>query len=154
MWQKVPLFFKQITFLILGIIIVFSLVPQNAEATCVTGGLVPCGRQCDDIATPLITESEPCNLCAIFYMLKQTINFITSLSVILGTFILILAGLLYAISAGNPGKIELAKTAATSVIIGMAIITVAWLGIAFILQGMGYATFSTWNQVNCTLPVI
>ncbi|MDP3057523.1 MAG: VCBS repeat-containing protein [bacterium] len=119
-----------------------------------TGGLVPCGRLANAIPASgpdLIDESAPCTLCALFYMLKNIINFVMTLSVGIGVFILVIAGLLYAFSAGNPGKISLAKSAVTSAIIGIAIIFIAWMAIAVILQGMGYANMATWNQVNCTL---
>ncbi|MBU4056599.1 hypothetical protein KJ695_01665, partial [Patescibacteria group bacterium] len=66
-------------------------------------------------------------------------------------FILVIAGLLYAFSAGNPGNIELAKSAITYALAGLAIIFAAWLVIAVILQGLGYADINTWNQVNCNL---
>lgn len=116
-----------------------------------TGGLVPCGRIMDDQDTPLINEHDPCSLCAMFYMLKEIINFVMTLAIGIGVFILVVAGLLYALSTGNSRKIELAKSAVTSTIIGIAIIFIAWLAIAVILQGMGYANMATWNQVNCNV---
>ncbi|MBU3964762.1 pilin [Patescibacteria group bacterium] len=124
-------------------------VPEAPTAP--TGGLVPCGRIIDDQSTPLINENEPCTLCALFYMLKNVINFVMTLAIGIGVFILVIAGLLYAFSAGNPGKIELAKSAVTSALIGMAIVFIAWMAVAVILQGMGYANISTWNQVACNV---
>lgn len=125
-------------------------------ATPPAGGLIPCGRLGNlppaEGETDLIDESQPCSLCAMFYLLKKIINFITALSAGIGVFILIIAGLLYALSAGNPRNIELAKSAVTSVLIGLAIIFTAWLAIAVILQGMGYAGIGAWYQVSCPLP--
>jgi len=46
-----------------------------------TGGLVPCGRLADNLATTDINESKPCTLCAMFYMLKNIINFVMTLSI-------------------------------------------------------------------------
>jgi len=115
------------------------------------GGLVPCGRLADNPATGDIDESKPCSICAMFYMLKNAINFIITLAVGIGVFILVIAGLTYALSGGNPMRIEQAKAAVSSVIIGIALIYIAWLVIAVILQGMGYANMGTWNQVNCSL---
>lgn len=86
-----------------------------------------------------------------FYMLKKIINFVLELTVGIGVFILIVAGLLYAFSAGNTRKIELAKTALNKTIAGIIIVFIAWLLIAVILQAMGYANVGVWNQVNCTL---
>lgn len=130
---------------------------KNLSITCsitfpdITTGLVPCGRLADNPATGDIDESKACGLCALFYMLKNIINFVLELAVGIGVFILIIAGLLYALSTGNPRNIELAKSAMSSVIAGLAIVFIAWLAIAVILQAMGYANIGTWNQVNCTL---
>ncbi|MBU4338816.1 hypothetical protein KKB43_01440 [Patescibacteria group bacterium] len=114
-----------------------------------TGGLVPCGRLADNTTTTDINESAPCSLCALFYMLKNIINLVMTLAIGVGVFILVIAGLLYAFSAGDSRNIDLAKSAVTSAIIGIAIIFIAWMAIAIILQGMGYANMATWNQVNC-----
>jgi hypothetical protein len=153
MKQNILSYFKKMVFITLGAIMILTLVPQSANAQlCTTGGMVPCNRNCDDPGTPGIDDSQPCNLCAVFYMLKTFINYVTTISITVGVFILIFSGLLYAISAGDPGKVQLAKAAATSVLTGLAIISVSWLGIAFILEGMGYANIGVWSQVVCTLP--
>ncbi|MBU4350893.1 pilin [Patescibacteria group bacterium] len=116
-----------------------------------TGGLIPCGRLIDNPDTDDIDESAPCTLCALFYMLKNIINFVMELAIATGVFILILAGLLYSYSAGDNQKINLAKSALTSTLIGLAVVSTAWLIIAVVLQGMGYASITSWNQVSCGL---
>lgn len=116
-----------------------------------TGGLVPCGRLADNPATGDIDESKPCSLCAGFYLLKNIINFVVTLAIGIGVFILVIAGLLYAFSIGNSRRIEQAKSAITSALTGIGIIFIAWLVIAVILQGLGYANIATWNQVNCLI---
>lgn len=126
----------------------FFVAAGNVSAA---DGLVPCGRLADNLATGDVDESKPCDLCAAFYMLKKIINFATELAIGIAVFILVIAGLLYVFSAGNPAKIELAKSAITYALTGLAIIFAAWLVIAVILQGLGYADINTWNQVNCNL---
>lgn len=116
-----------------------------------TGGFVPCGRIIDDQTTPLINEHDPCNICAGFYMLKNVVNFVLTMAIGFGVFVLVLAGLLYALSGGNSGKIQSAKKAVKSALIGLAIVFSAWLLIAVILQAMGYANMASWNQVNCNV---
>lgn len=116
-----------------------------------TGGLVPCGRMVDNTITGDIDESKPCTICALFYMLKNIINFLLGLAIGVGVFIMVIAGLIYALSVGNPRKIELAKSAASSAIAAIIIIFIAWVAIAVILQAFGYANIGTWNQVNCIL---
>jgi len=115
------------------------------------GGLVPCARSVDDPSTPGIDESKPCNVCAMFYMLKSIINYLMTLGLSIGLFIMILAGLLYALSAGNARRINMAKSAMSTVIASIIIIFIAWLAIAALLQLIGYANVGVWNQVNCNV---
>lgn len=136
--------------------ITFSVNVANAQCapgapTAPTGGLVPCGRMVDDQSTPLINENAPCDLCAGFYMLKKIINFVAELAIGISILILVISGLRYVFSSGNPGQIESAKSAITHTLLGLSIVFVAWLMVAAILQGMGYANITTWNQVNCNL---
>lgn len=111
-----------------------------------TTGLVPCGRFDDNPATT-IDEKQPCSICAMFYMLKNIINFVLELALGLGVFVLVIGGLFYGMSTGDSGRIESAKKAITSAIIGMAIVFTAWLLVAVILQGMGYGNMTDWNQI-------
>ena len=124
----------------------------SAPPPAPSGGLVPCDRMADDPSTPGIDESKPCNLCSTFYMVKSSINFVLAdIAVPLGVLMLVICGLVYAFSSGNPQRISKAKIVLTNTIIGLVIIFTAWLAIAAILQMAGYANIATWNQVNCTL---
>lgn len=116
-----------------------------------TGGLVPCGRLIDDTDTKEIDESKPCDMCAMFYMLKKILNFMTEVTFALAILILVISGLLYAFSVGDSGKIEKAKTAIYYVLIGLAIMFTAWIVISSLLKGLGYSNITKWNQVDCTL---
>lgn len=136
-----------------------SITGPDGNATCgpalvgilvpPTGGLVPCARMIDDPTTGGIDESKPCNACAMFYMIKNIINFVLSLTVTFGVFVLVLCGLLYAFSAGNPRRIDTAKSVAGKTIAGICLIFIAWFGVAIILQAFGYANVGVWHQVNC-----
>jgi hypothetical protein len=129
--------------------------PCTATASVIVppvGGLVPCGRLGVGDDPTNIDMRKPCTICAMFYMIKRIINFVLELSIIFSVFIIILSGLLYAFSAGNPRKTEKAKTTIGKTMAGISIIFIAWLCIAVILQVFGYANVSVWNQVNCTLP--
>jgi len=90
-----------------------------------TGGLVPCGRNQDDINTGGIDESAPCNLCTGFYMLKLILNFIMALSGGILLLILVVTGLVYAFSVGNPGRIQKAKDALKYALMGFTIIFIS-----------------------------
>lgn len=113
------------------------------------GGLVPCGRLVDNPTTGDINESFPCNVCTMLYLLKNIINYVMTLAIGIAVFVIVLAGLLYALSTGDQKRISEAKAAITSTLIGLAIIFIAWLVIAVILQSLGYANIATWNQVDC-----
>jgi len=115
-----------------------------------TGGLVPCGRL-DKGNDPNIDMTRPCDLCAAMYMLKKTLNFVMEIAAGIAVFILVIAGLLYAFSGGNPQNTEKAKSAITNALLGLVIIFIAWLIVAIVLNAMGYGGIATWNQVNCTL---
>lgn len=116
-----------------------------------TGGLVPCGRLIDDPATAEIDESKPCDICSMFYMLKKTLNFAMQVSLALAILVIIISGLLYAFSAGDAGLVGKAKNAIYYALIGLAIMFAAWVIIASILKGLGYADITKWNQVDCEL---
>lgn len=114
-------------------------------------GLVPCGRLIDNLNTSEINESAPCDICSVFYMLKNIINFIMTMSIGVGIFILVIIGLLYVFSGGSLERISFAKTAINSVVSGISIIFIVWVAVAIILQLMGYGNMSRWNQVSCGL---
>jgi len=132
---------------------------KNLSISCTTvipstfGGLVPCGRNENDPNTTW-DDSAPCNLCFAFQMAKNILDYIFFLTVGLAIFIFVIAGLLYAFSMGNPGRIEKAKQAITLAIIGLAIIFVAWLIVNVVLAALGYTHpfGGSWNMVDCSLP--
>ena len=68
-------------FLVFFLIIFFCLVsiPVYGQSSCSNcpepGGLVPCGRSCDDPDT-LGNECEPCTLCHFFLMIERIIDFL------------------------------------------------------------------------------
>lgn len=114
-------------------------------------GLIPCARLIDNLNTSEINESAPCDICSVFYMLKNIINFIMTMSIGVGIFILVIIGLIYVFSGGSLEMISFAKTAINSVISGISIIFIVWVTVAIILHLMGYGNMSKWNQVSCGL---
>ncbi|MBU4480709.1 hypothetical protein KKH59_00115 [Patescibacteria group bacterium] len=116
------------------------------------GGLIPCSRLFDNPVTSW-NDTAPCNLCFMFQMIKNILDFITKLAVGITVFILVIAGLLYAFSAGDTGRIETAKQAMTYALIGLAVIFIAWLIINVILATMGYThpLGGQWSIVDCSL---
>ncbi len=119
----------------------------------VSGGLIPCGRLDNNPATPW-DDTAPCNLCFGFLMLQNIINWLTQIAVGIAVFILVIAGLFYVFSSGEPAKIELAKLVISYALTGLALIFVAWLLINIIIAALGYShpfTGGAWNIVDCSL---
>lgn len=127
-----------------------NCAPGN-PATYPVGGFVPCGRLIDNQETPQINEHAPCDICAMFYMLKNVLNYALQISLALAILMIVISGLLYAFSGGDGKRIETAKNAVYYALIGLAIMFLAWLIIASILEALGYGDIADWNQVNCNV---
>jgi hypothetical protein len=131
-----------------------------ALGTCppeLRGGLVPCGKNCDD---PCTKECEccPCTLCHLFVLFKRIVDFLT-LNIIfpLAVLMIVVGGVMFLTAAGDPGRIGTAKKILTSVVIGLLIIFLAWLIvdtiISFLTTGSPFeALFKQWNTINCPIP--
>lgn len=119
----------------------------------VLGGLIPCGRLDDNLATSW-NETNPCNLCFGFLMLQNVVNWLAQIAVGIAVFILIIAGLFYVFSSGEPGKIEFAKSVISYALTGLALVFIAWLLTGVIIAALGYShPFSggSWNIVDCPI---
>jgi len=115
------------------IICLFFLIPVLVQAA-----LVPCG--CD---------SCPCTLCHFFLLLDRVVDFlILEIVPIAATLMLVVGGVMFLTSAGNPNTVEKAKKIMTSVIFGLMIIFTAWLIINTLLFYLGY-TGPIWWQIDC-----
>lgn len=111
------------------------LEPVIVEATRIRTdcpeGLVPCG-----------TPTCPCRFCDFFVMLERIVDFILFKIVPpLAILMLVVAGAMFLFSGGNPNTIARAKSLATAVIIGLAIIYGGWLLISLFLTAIGLSKF-------------
>ena len=115
------------------------------------GGLVPCGRNCND---PCTKECEccPCTLCHLFVLFKRIVDFLT-LNIIfpLAVLMIVIGGVMFLTAAGDPGRIGTAKKILTSVVIGLAIIFLAWLIVDTIIMFLTPAgsPFQNWSTIDC-----
>lgn len=108
------------------------------------GGLVPCGRSCDDPSTKDIDESESCKLCSFFVMIDNWIDgllliFIPSIAVLM----IAIGGVMYIFSQGNPEMLGRVKKLFTAVVIGLLITYGAFLIIGLLLKFIGLADWTT-----------
>ncbi|MBU4299314.1 pilin [Patescibacteria group bacterium] len=134
---------------------------------CPQGGLVPCGRQCNDRSTPNVDESASCTLCHLFVMLDRIIDFLLIYILFpIAVLMLVIAGVLYVgavfeILPGGFQTISQAKGIILSVVLGLIVIFVAFILIGLFLKLIGLADWTTalyqnwWSQgffqVNCPI---
>jgi len=107
------------------------------------GGLVPCGRNCDDPSTPK-SECDPCKLCDFFVMLDKWIDRLLFMVVPpLAVLMIAIGGGMYIVSQGNPEMLSRAKRLFTAVVFGLLIIYGAFLIIGLFLNFIGLADWTT-----------
>jgi hypothetical protein len=118
------------------------------------GGLVPCGRSCDDPCTAEC-ECAPCTLCHLFVLAKRVIDFLT-LNILfpLAVLMIVIGGVMFLTAAGDPGRIGTAKKILTSVVIGLVIIFLAWLIVDTIIMFItkSGSPFQNWTTIDCPVP--
>jgi len=132
----------------------FSITASLVSADCTTksgefcpscpepGGLVPCGRNCDDPTTSKC-ECEPCKLCDFFVMIDKWIDRLLFMVVpSLAVLMIAIGGGMYIVSQGNPEMLGRAKKLFTSVVIGLLIIYGAWLFVNTFLMAIGVAEWT------------
>jgi hypothetical protein len=123
---------KKIIFLLVLIsVLTFSALPLISHAS-----LVPCGLRQDDPATD-IDESQMCTLCHLIIGIKGLVDYGFTIMVIVGIGMLVIAGVVYIVSAGNEGMMETAKSLMKNVLIGFALILGAWLIVTTMMLIMG-----------------
>lgn len=112
----------------------FSLVPASpAEAQ-----LVPCGRSGGSAA-----QNAPCTMCHLVVGINEVMRFILRIMTIVAIAIIFAMGILYIVSAGNPGMIGMAKKGITAALIGFAIILAAFLIVNTVIRIISASDFFT-----------
>lgn len=134
---RLPMFSKFAIFALLILAAFFALFFAAPEAHAETviscpieggeGGIVPCGRQCDDPTTPII-ESAQCAFCHFFYLSDNIINFVM-FRILPGLAVLLIvwAGLLLVTARGSSGQMDLGKKILLWVVVGYAIAFLGWM---------------------------
>jgi len=118
------------------------------------GGLVPCGRTCDDWCTKNC-ECAPCTLCHLFVLFKRIVDFLV-INIIfpLAALMFVVGGVMFLTAGGNPGRIGTAKKIVTAVVMGIVIILVAWLIVDTVITFITPAgsPFQSWHTIDCPVP--
>ena len=126
------------------------IATSGGTAVCTTGGLIPCGRNCDVAGTPWF-EDDPCTLCHLVLMGQLIIEFLVKMAAIFALLALIGGGMIYIFSIGSAGTIEKAKGMIKYALLGFVVIFIAWAVITTILTSMGYMDplGGDWHMMDC-----
>jgi len=132
--------------LITFLIFIFFL-PQIIHAA----GLVPCGGALE----------PPCNLCFLFQLFANVVNFVLFRFVPpLAILMIVWGGAMFLMATGDPGRLEQAKRILTSTFLGLAIVYTAWLVVnlffASISASVGFSGDFTslpqnWFRIDCSV---
>lgn len=116
-----------------------------------SGGLIPCGKNCDDPDTGWI-ETNKCDLCSLFLMGQIIIQFLVKIAGAATMIAIAIGGFLYVFAAGNQSSIEKAKSMIKYTLIGFIIVFVAWAIVDSILVTAGYIDpiGGKWYVMECT----
>ena len=119
------------------------------EGTMAGIGLVPCGINYNSPNTPW-NEREPCRLSHLFVMLKVILDFLFwNLMPLLLVIMVVVSGITFYLSLGDPKVIVRIKAIWSSVGKGLLIMFLGWTAISIIMAVMGYTgIFGPWWQVS------
>ena len=142
-----------ILFFLLTPVFVFSQEPQACPSCEEPGGLVPCGRTCDDPSTSR-NECAPCRLCDFFVLAHDFIDFNLRAFAIPALIIMIVGLTLVAAFASKfkPETLSKAKKTLAGVFIGLLFLYGSWVLVNSVLVFLGVASWSglaNWWQVDC-----
>ncbi len=140
-----------LTVLFITPLLFFAINNAYAQGpVCTSGGLIPCGRSCDDPTTDW-KENNPCTPCSLILMGQLIIEFLVKISAVLALIAITFSGLLYMFAAGSSGAIEKAKSMMKYTLLGFALVFIAWAVVDSILVTMGYIDpiGGEWYVVDC-----
>jgi len=122
--------------------LIFLAVPAITNAA-----LVPCGKTAD---------GTMCTLCDLVVGIQGLARYIMSIMIIFGILTIVIAGILYIVSAGTPGLMGMAKTALKNALIGTIICLLAFLIVATVMNvlvvktNMGVQRAANWYTFQCS----
>ena len=161
MMKRVFSVFFLVIFLLSAFGFVYGACITKAGVSCPDcpepGGLVPCGRSCDDPGTTSECECEPCTLCHFFLMIERWIDSLLFMMVpAVAALMIAIVGGMYVLSRGDPEMLSRAKKLFASIAIGMVIIYGAWLVINLFFMVIGFSEFGLsltgpdkWFKIEC-----
>lgn len=118
-------------------------------------GIVPCGRNCNNTETTA-DETKPCTLCHFIVGFNDLINYGFKILVFVALVCLVIAGVMYILSAGNEQMITTAKTFIKQVLYGFGFVLAAWLLIFIVMNyfgvksDLGIEKTEGWTKFTCS----
>ena len=104
----------------------------------ITGGLVPCGRECDDPTTTKIDEAADCTFCSFFYLFNNIVKWVVTIIVpSIAVLLIAIGGFMLAMSRGNPGQSQKGKDILIWTLAGIAVMFIGWAVLNSLLSGIG-----------------
>jgi hypothetical protein len=137
------------------IFLAMPLVSQAAYDSYTEGkGLIPCGRTYSTDSNGKTTISDPCKICHFITGIHRLISFGFYALVIVATVAIVLAGIMYIVSTGDPGAMDSSKQFIKSALIGVAVMLLAWLIITTLMNVLTAKTDlgigkTNWYSFDC-----
>lgn len=127
--------------------------PSGSDPRKISGGLVPCGRTCDDPTTPTINESATCTLCSGFVLFNNIINAVLFVWMPLIIVILVTwGGVLIMVSGQAPQQRLRGRQIIQWALMGYALMLCSWIIVNTFLSIIGVADWSgvgNWWNPTC-----
>jgi hypothetical protein len=112
-------------------------------STSTSGGIVPCGKG----------AISPCTLCHFITGFQKLVTWIKNVVFVAAMTVIIIGGIMYAVSAGSTAMMETAKKAITSSLVGFALTLCAWLIVNTIITVIAQANLgvgaTNWYTFTC-----
>jgi hypothetical protein len=112
--------------------------------------IVPCGQSKDSPTTPWDDETQPCDYCQLFHLLRHLIDFVLiAAAPVLATTFFIIAGVMMMFGGANPGMLAQGKRIFKDTMIGLLIVMLAWLITNTIIRTLTDQG-DAWTSFKCT----
>jgi len=136
--------FKKTFVLVLGLSLFLGTHFIQAADDDVPTYLVPCGHAADG--------SDACTLCHLFLGISNILKWGRNILIAAALVAIVIGGILYIISAGNSGMMEMGKNAVKQALWGVAIVLGAWVIVntSLILVGAQLTDLGITNWYNFT----
>lgn len=136
-------------FLLVALALVFLVVPLPSHAQVY--GLVPCGVDRNDPATPNWDETDPCELKHTLLLVKNLVDFaLWKLAPLIIILLTVATGAIFYFSLGSADTLAKVRSIWSSVLKGVLILLFSWLFLNYLLGVLGFdiTVFGRWYEVE------